>query len=152
MEPASNKLHADSEEHVTELITILTMILREASLLPETDFLATLELAFARGLAHKLSTGRPYDELDAAFGEDIHAEFQKSQYNTPGTLKVARLERTTSCAGMTEEDLPICKTRRTNCYRRATRILPVASVSLWRRLLHLMNSRAPWKHSARAAA
>ena len=83
LEPASNKLHADSEEHVTELITILTMILREASLLPEADFLATLERAFARGLGHKLSTGRPYDELDAAFGEDKHAEIHESQYNTP---------------------------------------------------------------------
>ena len=83
LEPASNKLPADSEEHVAELITILTTILREASLLPEADFSATLERAFARGLGHKLSPGRPYDELDAAFRDDIHAEIQKSQYNTP---------------------------------------------------------------------
>ena len=83
LEPASNNLHGDSEEHVTELITILTMILREASLLPEADFSATLERAFGRGLGHKLSPGRPYDELAAAFGEDIHPEIQESQYNTP---------------------------------------------------------------------
>ena len=82
LEPASNKPLGDSKEHVTELITILTMILREASLLPETDFLATLERAFTKGLGHKLSPGRPYDELAAAFGEDIHPEIQKSQYNT----------------------------------------------------------------------
>ena len=83
LEPAINKLHADSEEHVTELITILTMILREASLLPEADFSATLERAFGKGLGHKLSPGRPYDQLVAAFGEDIHPEIQESQYNTP---------------------------------------------------------------------
>ena len=83
LEPASSKLHTDPEEHVTELITILTMILREASLLPETDFMATLERAFARGLGHKLSPGRPYDELAAAFAEDMHTEIQESQYSTP---------------------------------------------------------------------
>ena len=83
LEPATNKPPGDSEEHVTELIAVLTMILREASLLPNTDFLATLERAFTRGLGHKLSPGRPYDELAAAFGEDIHPEIQESQYNTP---------------------------------------------------------------------
>ena len=83
LEPASNKPLGDSEKHVTELITILTIILREASLLPETAFLATMERAFARGLGHKLSTGRPYDELAAAFEDDIHPEIQESQYNTP---------------------------------------------------------------------
>ena len=83
LEPASNTLYADSKEHATELITILTMILREASLLPEAEFSASLERAFERGLGHKLSPGRPYDELAAAFGEDIHPEIQESQYNTP---------------------------------------------------------------------
>ena len=83
MEPASNRPIGDSEGHVTELITILTTILREASLLPETDFLATLERASTKGLGHKLSPGRPYDELAAAFEEDTHPEIQESQYTTP---------------------------------------------------------------------
>ena len=74
---------ANSEESSTELLTILTMILREASLLPETDFSASLERAFERGLGHKLSPGRPYDELAAAFAADTEPEIRRSQYSTP---------------------------------------------------------------------
>ena len=85
LEPAGNKpFDADSEGHVTELlVTMLTIILREASLLPEADFLASLERAFERGLGHKLSPARPYDELAAAFAEDIQPEIERFQYNTP---------------------------------------------------------------------
>ncbi len=67
----------------TELLTMLTIILREASLLPESDFLASIERAFERGLGHKLSAGRPYDELAASFAADKEHEFQRTQYNTP---------------------------------------------------------------------
>ena len=74
---------ANSEESYTELLTILTMILREASLLPETDFSGSLERAFERGLGHKLSPGRPYDELAAAFAADTEPEIRRSQYSTP---------------------------------------------------------------------
>ena len=67
----------------TELLAMLSIILREASLLPQADFWASLERAFERGLGHKLSPGRPFDELVAAFAEDIQPEIQRSQYNTP---------------------------------------------------------------------
>ena len=74
---------ANSEEIDTELLTMLTIILREVSLLPETDFSASLERAFERGLGHKLSPGRPYDELAAAFAADTEPEIRRSQYSTP---------------------------------------------------------------------
>ena len=83
LEPAKNASHGDAEEHVTELLAILTKILRDVSLLPEEEFLASLERAFERGLGHKLSPGRPYDELDAAFAEDIQPEIHRPQYSTP---------------------------------------------------------------------
>ena len=83
LEPANNTVHADSEGYATELVVILTMILREASLLPEAEFSASLERAFERGLGHKLSPARPYDELAAAFAEDIQPEIERFQYKTP---------------------------------------------------------------------
>lgn len=67
----------------TELMTIITVILRDASLLPEDDFWASLQRAFERGLSHKLSTGRPYDQLAAAFAANTQSKIQRSQYNTP---------------------------------------------------------------------
>ena len=81
--PVRNPDDANPKEVDTELLSMLTMILREASLLPEADFSASLERAFERGLGHKLSPGRPYDELAAAFAADIEPEIQRSQYNTP---------------------------------------------------------------------
>ena len=83
LEPIKNASLADSVEHTTELLTILTVILREASLLPEADFRAILERVFERGLGHKLSPGRPYDELSAAFAEYIRSGIDGSQYLTP---------------------------------------------------------------------
>ena len=83
LEPTKNTPHQKSEEHVLELLAIITKILRDVSLLPEDEFVASLERAFERGLGHKLSPGRPYDELDAAFAEDIQPEIHRPQYNTP---------------------------------------------------------------------
>ena len=80
---ASIEAGASPDEIATELLTILTVILREASLLPEADFSASLERAFKRGLGYKLSPGRPYDELAAFFASDPERESQRSQYNTP---------------------------------------------------------------------
>ncbi|MCY4449415.1 MAG: hypothetical protein OXE02_11315 [Chloroflexi bacterium] len=66
-----------------ELTTMLAMILREASLLPEADFSASLDGTFERGLGHKLFPGRPYDELAAAFTVDAESAIQRGLYNTP---------------------------------------------------------------------
>ena len=66
-----------------ELWTMLATILREASLLPEAEFWASLERAFERGIGHKLSPGRPYDELAEAFAVDTEPELQSSRYRTP---------------------------------------------------------------------
>ena len=81
--PVGNLDDTNPEEIATELLTMLTMILREASLLPEADFLASLQRAFERGLGHKLSPVRPYDQLAAAFAANAETEIQGSQYNTP---------------------------------------------------------------------
>ena len=80
--PVSTSDDADPREIDAELLAMLTMILSEASLLPRADFSASLEKAFERGLKHKLSPGRPYDQL-AAFAADTEPEIQRSQYDTP---------------------------------------------------------------------
>ena len=77
----SNSSHY--EEIKIELLTMVVMILREASLLPEADFSDSLERAFERGLGHMLSPARPYDELAAAFDADAESELQRSRYKTP---------------------------------------------------------------------
>ena len=78
--PSDNVTYEESD---IELLTMLTTILHEASLLPDTDFSASLDGAFKRGLSHKLSAGRPYDQLLAAFTPDAGPEIQGSLYNTP---------------------------------------------------------------------
>ena len=81
--PVRNSNYESSGKGDIELLTMLTMILREASLLPDTDFSAAMNRAYERGLGHKLSPGRPYDELIAAFDTDTGQEIQRSQYVTP---------------------------------------------------------------------
>ena len=74
---------ANPNDSNIELLKMLTMILREASLLPEADFAESLERAFEKGLGHKLTPGRPYDELAAAFAPDPEPEMQRTQYKAP---------------------------------------------------------------------
>ena len=62
--------HGDPGEVDKELVGMLTHILLEVSLLPAADFLEAIERSFQRGLAHKLSPARPYDELAAMFWDD----------------------------------------------------------------------------------
>ena len=81
--PVGTSDDADFEDTNTELLTILMIILREASLLPEADFSASLERAFERGLGHKLTPGRPYDQLAAAFASNAESEIPRSLYNAP---------------------------------------------------------------------
>jgi hypothetical protein len=50
-------------QHHAELLSALTVILMDASLLPRERYMEELEDAFRRGLSHKLESGRPYDEL-----------------------------------------------------------------------------------------
>ena len=76
LEPISSYDDLPPDEIDIELLTMLTTILREASLLPEADFSARLERAFESGLRHKLSPGRPHDQLAAAFAADTEAEIR----------------------------------------------------------------------------
>ena len=81
--PVRNPDDANPQEVDSELVAMLATILREASLLPGVDFSGKLERAFERGLGHKLSPGRPFDELAAAFAEEIQPEIQRNQFTTP---------------------------------------------------------------------
>ena len=63
-----------------ELLSMLTIMLRECSLLPARDFAAIVESAFDRGLGHKLSPARPYDELAAFFRAGGDAGIERAEY------------------------------------------------------------------------
>ncbi len=66
-----------------ETATMLTVILRETSLLPEADFSAIRKRAFEKGLTHKLSPGVPFDQLAGSFAAAPEHEIQRSRYPAP---------------------------------------------------------------------
>ena len=67
--PTGSSSDASLESANTELMTVLTVILREASLLPTDDFFAVMERAFERGLAHKLSPAIQMEEFVETFSD-----------------------------------------------------------------------------------
>ena len=81
--PVGNSSGTDPRETSIELLTMLTMIIREASLLPDDDFSEAMDRAFQRGLGHKLSPARPYDELVAMFTPKSEAQIDGAGYDTP---------------------------------------------------------------------
>ena len=81
--PVTDTNSAKFSESDIELLSMLTIILREASLLPDSDFSASLDKAFGRGLRHKLTAGKPYDHLVEAFTTDAGPVIRKAEYHTP---------------------------------------------------------------------
>ena len=75
-----------SDESTSDLLAVLTQILFEASLLPEADCMVIIERAFQRGIGHKLSPARPYDELAAEFSDDRCTEMQRDGLVAPWDL------------------------------------------------------------------
>jgi len=53
-----------------DLVTDASLLLLQNSLLDRERFLSLVDDAFAKGLGHKLSGGRPYDEAAGLLGED----------------------------------------------------------------------------------
>ena len=78
--PARTAGSADPEEMVAELGEMLSLVLRDISLLPESDFSAAIEGALQRGLGHKLALARPYDELADMFSNQ---QIERSRFSTP---------------------------------------------------------------------
>ena len=81
--PVGDSSSTDPQETSVELLTMLIMIIREASLLPDDDFSKTMDRAFRRGLGHKLSPARPYDELAAMFAPELEVQINGAEYDTP---------------------------------------------------------------------
>ena len=81
--PVHPSREGNFEEINIELLTMLKIILRETSLLPEADFSANLKRAFEKGLAHKLSPGVPYDQLASSFAALPEHEIRGSLYSAP---------------------------------------------------------------------
>lgn len=64
LEPVSGDgANLDPEEVAKELLTTLTVIFYDTSLVGWTQHREMMKRCFERGLAHKLSAGRPYDDL-----------------------------------------------------------------------------------------
>ena len=67
--PTGSSSDSGRESVNTELMTVLTMILGEASLLSTDDFFAVMERAFERGLGHKLSPAVQLEEFVSTFSD-----------------------------------------------------------------------------------
>lgn len=65
-----------------EPVAALATILIEASLLPQEVFFSALDVAFQRGLSHKLHVGRPYDDV-AEILDDEHFTNSAVKYAEP---------------------------------------------------------------------
>lgn len=83
LSPVVRQADVDVNRLERELLTALTIVLRECSLLPDEEFTATLERAFEQGLMHKLFPARPYDELAAMFAADTEPELKRDQHFAP---------------------------------------------------------------------
>ena len=66
-----------------ELLSALTYILLEVSLLPQTEFMAIIKGAFQRGLESKLALPRPYDELAEVVSDEHYAEMERNRLSAP---------------------------------------------------------------------
>jgi hypothetical protein len=60
----------DVDRVSVELLAVVSQVLLDVSLLPSQDFLKGIETAFERGLPHKLTAGRPYDEVARLVDEE----------------------------------------------------------------------------------
>jgi hypothetical protein len=65
------------------LLTVVSQVLLDVSLLPAEEFLNGIETAFARGLPHKLTAGRPYDEVASVVD---HERFEQIPRRTESRL------------------------------------------------------------------
>ena len=101
--PSGSSSGASREDINDELMTVLTTILREASLLPSDDLYAVMGRAFERGLGHQLATAVQLEEFVEAFSTDQDNAFSRQTIETPWD----GLERTiTACEELRWQDRP----------------------------------------------
>jgi hypothetical protein len=70
LSPARPGVALDEQDNFVELLSVLSMLMLDVSLLPSPQYFAAIERAFERGLGHKLASGRPYDEMAEVIPED----------------------------------------------------------------------------------
>jgi hypothetical protein len=73
----------DPEASFTELLSTLSLLMLDVSLLDHRTYLATVERAFERGLGHKLAVGRPYDEMAEIVPAGRWKESDRKSYEPP---------------------------------------------------------------------
>ncbi len=73
----------DPEANFHELLTVLSVIFLDLSLLSTTRYFEGFERAMERGLWHKIGTGRPYDELAAIVPEGRFEAIQRRELEPP---------------------------------------------------------------------
>ena len=61
------------ETYVSDLVVIVAELLKEHTLLPDDEFSNHIRDAIERGLSHKISGGRPYDEAAGILSDDDYA-------------------------------------------------------------------------------
>jgi hypothetical protein len=73
----------DEEQVFLELLTVLSMLLLDVSLLPAAQYFGAIERAFERGLGPKLGVGRPYDEIAEIVPEGRWNSSARSEHAPP---------------------------------------------------------------------
>lgn len=117
---------------LVELVTDASLLLLDNSLLDREKFLALVDDAFARGLGHKLSGGRPYDEA-AGFLRDEDYERMAALPDGPlggGIVRDAFLEHPelalrTDLSKWYDHDETVA-----NIERRYERMMPIGRVTI----------------------
>ena len=101
--PSGSSSRASRENINDELMTVLTTILREASLLPSDDLYAVMERAFQRGLGHQLAAAVQLEEFVEIFSTGQENAFSRRSAEVPWS----GLERTiTACEELRWQDGP----------------------------------------------
>lgn len=77
----------DPDDVARELLTVLSTVLLDMSLLKRERFFDEIEPAFASGLIGKLTAGRPYDELAAVIDAERFAELDRTSIAPPGGVR-----------------------------------------------------------------
>ena len=81
--PTGSLSDTSRESINTQLMTVLTTILREASLLPADEFLAVMQRTFERGLGHKLSAAVQLEEFVANFSIGQDDAISRRSFDVP---------------------------------------------------------------------
>ncbi|WP_026554340.1 hypothetical protein [Arthrobacter sp. 35W] len=120
------------EDALTDLVTDASLLLLDASLLSREQFLELVKDAFVKGLWHKLSGGRPYDEAAGFLSEEDYEAMRLlppaplgAQVPREAHFEHPELQPRTGISAVYNHDAAI-----ENLGRRYDRMMPIARLTI----------------------